>query len=202
MDFTFFTALFGTLIFFLILFGNIYLSHKKHYDEKVSNCNMSVEGKVLKIVSSYRKIDGELVFTYYPVMGYQVDGKDYALKAFAGSKAIGVNPNCENQKVAVAFAQFLASEDAQKAHYEMRNIVPCNTKLLESDAVKNDALAQAQANTVANTAIIQPANTTFNNNWWNNATTMADSIMNGKVTEENAADQTAEFEKAINGKLE
>ena len=131
-----------------------------------------------------------------------VDGKDYSLKSFAGSKAVGVNPNCENQKVAVAFAQYLASEDAQKAHYEMRNIVPCNTKLLATDAVKSDALAQAQSNTVANTAIIQPANTTFNNNWWNNATTMADSIMNGTVTEDNAADQTAEFEKAINGKLE
>ena len=131
-----------------------------------------------------------------------VEGKDYSLKSFAGSKAVGVNPNCENQKVAVAFAQYLASEDAQKAHYEMRNIVPCNTKLLATDAVKSDALAQAQSNTVANTAIIQPANTTFNNNWWNNATTMADSIMNGTVTEENAADQTAEFEKAINGKLE
>lgn len=104
MDFTFFTALFGTLIFFLILFGNIYLSHKKHYDEKVSNCNMSVEGKVLKIVSSYRKIDGELVFTYYPVMGYQVDGKDYAIKSEYGyenadtvkvddSLEIKLNPN-------------------------------------------------------------------------------------------------------------
>lgn len=129
-----------------------------------------------------------------------VDGKDYALKSFAGSKAIGVNPNCENQKVAVAFAQFLASEDAQKAHYEMRNIVPCNTKLLESDAVKSDALAQAQSNTVANTAIIQPANTTFNNNWWDNAVTMANAIMDGTVTEDNAADETAKFENAINGR--
>ena len=129
-----------------------------------------------------------------------VDGKDYALKAFAGSKAIGVNPNCENQKVAVAFAQFLASEDAQKAHYEMRNIVPCNTKLLESDAVKNDALAQAQANTVANTAIIQPANTAFNNNWWDNAVTMANAVMDGTVTDDNAADETAKFENSINGR--
>ena len=129
-----------------------------------------------------------------------VDGKDYGLKAFAGSKAIGVNPNCEIQKVAVAFAQFLASEDAQKAHYEMRNIVPCNSKLLESDAVKNDALAQAQANTVANTAIIQPANTTFNNNWWDNAVTKANAVMDGTVTDDNAADETAKFENSINGR--
>ena len=132
-----------------------------------------------------------------------VEGKDYTLKSFAGSKAIGVNRQSQvPQNVLVSLAQYLASEDAQLSHYEMRNIVPCNTKLLESDAVKNDALAQAQSNTVANTAIIQPANTTFNNNWWDNATTMANAIMDGVVTEENAAEKTAEFEKSINGQAE
>ena len=132
-----------------------------------------------------------------------VDGKDCALKAFAGSKAIGVNRQSQvPQNVLVSLAQYLASEDAQLSHYEMRNIVPCNTKLLESDAVKNDALAQAQSNTVANTAIIQPANTTFNNNWWDNATTMANAIMDGVVTDANAADETAKFEKSINGQAE
>lgn len=129
-----------------------------------------------------------------------VDGKDYTLKAFGGSKAVGVNKNSKQMQVSVALAQYLASEDAQKAHYEMRNIVPCNTKLLASDAVKNDALAQAQANTMANTAIIQPNNKTFGDNWWNNATTMANAIMDGTVTEANAADETAKFEDAINGR--
>ena len=130
-----------------------------------------------------------------------IDGEDCALKAFAGSKAIGVNPQSKvPQKVLVSLAQYLASEEAQLAHYEMRNIVPCNLKLLESDAVKNDALAQAQANTVDNTSIIQPANTSFNNNWWGNATTMADAITNGVVTEDNAADQTKAFEDSINGR--
>ena len=130
-----------------------------------------------------------------------VDGKDCTLKAFAGSKAIGVNRTSEvPQNVLVALAQYLASEDAQLSHYEMRNIVPCNTKLLESDAVKNDALAQGQSNTVANTAIIQPANNTFNANWWDNAVTMANAIKDGEVTEANAADKTTEFENSINGK--
>ena len=130
-----------------------------------------------------------------------VDGSDYSLKAYAGSKAIAVNPNSQvKQGVLVKLAQYLASEDAQLAHYEMRNIVPCNTKLLATDAVKNDALAQAQSNTVANTAIIQPANKTFNDNWWDNATTMANAIMDGVVTEDNAADQTTAFENAINGR--
>lgn len=128
-----------------------------------------------------------------------VEGKDYALKAFAGSKAIGVNPNCKNQKVAVALAQYLASEEAQKAHYEMRSIIPCNTTLLASDALKNDALAQAQANTVANTSINQPINTTFNTYWWSVSGNMSANIYNKEITADNAAEKTEEFQKALKG---
>ena len=129
-----------------------------------------------------------------------VNGTASSLKAFAGSKAIGVNPHCKDQEVAVAFAKYLASEDAQQSHYEMRNIVPCNTVLLESEAVKNDLLAQAQANTIANTAVIQPANKTFGDNYWSNAESFATGLLDGTITKDNAAEKTAEFEKAINGK--
>ena len=130
-----------------------------------------------------------------------VDGTECSLKAFAGSKAIGVNPTSKvKQGVLVALASFLAGEDAQKAHYEMRNIVPCNTVLLATEAVKKDALAQAQNNTVVNTAIIQPANDTFNKYWWDNAVTMANALIDGEVTDANAAEKTTSFENSINGK--
>ncbi len=129
-----------------------------------------------------------------------INGTEGTLKAFAGSKAIGVNPHCKDQEVAVAFAKYLASEDAQQSHYEMRNIVPCNTVLLESEAVKNDVLAQAQANTIANTAVIQPANKTFGDNYWSNAESFATGLIDGTITKDNAAEKTAEFENAINGK--
>lgn len=122
------------------------------------------------------------------------------MKSFAGSKAIGVNPHCKDQEVAVALAKYLASEEAQKSHYEMRNIVPCNTVLLESEAVKNDALAQAQNNTIVNTSIIQPANDSFNSNYWDNAVNFANSLLDGSVTKDNAAEKTAELENAWNGK--
>ena len=129
-----------------------------------------------------------------------INGEDCQLKAFAGSKALGVNPNTKNMEVAVALAKFLASEEAQLAHYEMRNIVPCHTALLETEAIKNDALAQAQANTVANTAVIQPTNASFNTNFWNNAGNMSNTIMDGTVTLDNAAEKTQELEDAWNGK--
>lgn len=48
------------------------------------------------------------------------------MTAFAGSKAIGVNPNCKYPQVAVALALYLGSDDAQISRYEARGIIPCN----------------------------------------------------------------------------
>lgn len=59
-----------------------------------------------------------------------INGEEKQMMSFAGSKAIGVNPNCENMQVAVALAAYLGSADAQKAHYDTRSVVPCNTELL------------------------------------------------------------------------
>ena len=52
------------------------------------------------------------------------DGTVCQMKSFAGSKAIGVNPNSKNPEAAVALAAFLGSTEAQQAHYDMRNIIP------------------------------------------------------------------------------
>ena len=129
-----------------------------------------------------------------------VGGTDYSLKSFAGSKAIGVNPNCENMEVAVALAKYLAGEEAQQSHYEMRSIVPCNTKLLANDTVSSDPLVKAQADTIANTSIVQPLDATFSSNYWDNATAFSNSILDGTITVDNAAEKTTELENAFNGK--
>ena len=129
-----------------------------------------------------------------------LDGEECSLKAFAGSKALGVNPNTKNMEVAVALAKFLGSEEAQLAHYEMRSIVPCHVNLLESDTIKADPLAVAQNNTVANTAVTQPINASFNTNFWGNATNMSNWLMDGTVTLDNAAEKTTELENAWNGR--
>ena len=85
-----------------------------------------------------------------------INGQEKQLKAFAGSKAIGVNSNTKYPQVAVALAKYLGSAEAQEAHYKARNIVPCNTELLEKENIKSDELVVAQNNTFNNTSIIQP----------------------------------------------
>ena len=57
---------------------------------------------------------------------YNLDGEELQMESFAGSKAIGVNPNCEYPQVAVALALFLGNEESQQLHYDARSIVPCN----------------------------------------------------------------------------
>lgn len=62
-----------------------------------------------------------------------IGGTEGQMKSFVGSKAIGVNPNAENMQVAMSLAAFLAGENAQKDHYDMRNILPTNINIAIAD---------------------------------------------------------------------
>ena len=128
-----------------------------------------------------------------------INGEAKQLRAFAGSKCIGVNPNCKNQKAALQLALFLGSADAQKSHYEMNGVIPCDLSLIEKDAtISSDPAAVAQSNTIANTSIIQPSIPEMGT-YWGPAGNMASEIINGTVTHDNAVEKTAAFQDAING---
>ena len=127
----------------------------------------------------------------------KINGTDKQLKAFAGSKAIAVNPNCKYQQVAVALAKYLGGKDAQAKHYELRNVIPCNTELLATDVIKKDALVSAQNDTFNKTSVIQPTVTGMND-YWTPAQNFAKAIVNGEVTADNAEAKTLDFYNQIN----
>lgn len=124
-----------------------------------------------------------------------IDGKEGQMMAFAGSKAIGVNPNTENPQVAMSLAEFLASSDAQKAHYEMRNVIPCNTELLTT--ITDDPVVEAQNDTFERTSITQPFVSAMGN-YWSPAENMGKAIQAGDVTHDNAAEKTEDMNTAMN----
>lgn len=126
-----------------------------------------------------------------------INGEAKQMMSFAGSKAIAVNPNCANPQVAVALAKYLGSAEAQQSHYELRSIVPCNTELLEQDSVKSDELVVAQNDTFNNTSIIQPFVSAMGV-YWDAAVNMANGIINGDVTHDNAAEMTESMNEAMN----
>lgn len=118
-----------------------------------------------------------------------INGTDGQMKSFAGSKAIGVNPKCEHQDVAVALAVYLGGIVSQQIRFETRGIIPTNKTVEESDSVMKDAVAQAQAAEIANAAVVQPMLSEMNS-YWTPAETMGKEIVQGDVTEANAEEKT------------
>lgn len=122
-----------------------------------------------------------------------IDGNTGTMKSFMGSKAIGVNPNAENQQVAMALAAYLASEEAQQAHYDMRGILPTNTNI----TVEGDDIAAAVAEVANSTSIMQPFVSKMDL-YWGPAENMGKAILAGEVTHDNAAEKTEDMNTTMN----
>lgn len=128
---------------------------------------------------------------------FTLNGEQVQMKAYAGSKAVGVNPNAKNMVAAVELAVYLASAEAQESHYTLRNVIPCNTELLEKEELAQDPLVSAQNTTFNETSILQPFVAAMNN-CWTPVENMGKSIRNGTVTHDNAAEQTEAMNEAMN----
>ena len=128
---------------------------------------------------------------------YTLNGREVQMMAYAGSKAIGVNPNCDNMVAAIELAVFLGSGEAQQAHYELCSVIPCSTELLAQPDFASDQLVAAQNNTFENTSILQPFVSKMNN-CWTPVENMGKGIRNGSITHDNAAEQTEEMNDAMN----
>ncbi|WP_426348849.1 extracellular solute-binding protein [Alloiococcus sp. CFN-8] len=124
---------------------------------------------------------------------FNPDGTDYQLKAFYGSKVIGVNSNSKNPEVAVALAAYLGSEEMQVKRYEETNQVPTNKTAGSSDAVKADEVATAIIGVVEKASIMQPTSSEFGNKYWTNAGAIATEIRNGELTKANAQERLDKF---------
>lgn len=128
---------------------------------------------------------------------YTLNGEEKQMYAYAGSKAIGVNTHTKYMVQSIELAMYLGSAEAQQLHYELRNVIPCNTELLEDPEIAADPLVQAQNNTFNFTSILQPFVSQMNN-CWTPVENMGKAIRNGDVTKENAAEQTQAMEDAMN----
>ena len=106
---------------------------------------------------------------------FTVNGTPKQMKSFAATKAAAYNPNAKNPKAAAQFAAYLGSTEAQKLHYEMRAIPPTDKSL--SDLTTDDVAAKAQADTMANTALLQSGLSGMND-WWTPAETFGKALVN------------------------
>lgn len=128
---------------------------------------------------------------------YNLNGEEKQMYSYAGSKAIGVNSNSKNMVAAVELAVYLASAPAQQLHYDLRNVIPCNTELLNDPRIMNDALVVAQNDTFNYTSILQPFVAGMNN-CWSPVENMGKGIQSGSITHDNAKEQTEAMNEAMN----
>lgn len=119
------------------------------------------------------------------------------MKAFAGSKAVGVNPATalykEHPEIAVALAAYLGGTSAQKDHYDLRNIIPTDLSI----SVGDDAMAKAQMDTMDFASIVQPVVASMGQ-YWGPAQSMGEEIVAGTVTHDNAAEKTEAMNDTMN----
>lgn len=128
---------------------------------------------------------------------YTLNGEEKQMMAYAGSKAIGVNATSDHMVASIQLAIYLGSAEAQKLHYNLRNVVPCNTELLADEAISSDMLVVAQNDTFDRTSILQPFVSKMGN-CWTPVENMGKGIRNKTVTHENAAEQTQAMNDAMN----
>lgn len=125
-----------------------------------------------------------------------INGTDGQMKSFAGSKAIGVNPQCEDPEVAVALAAYLGGEACQQIRFETRGIAPTNKAVAETDAVKADVVVCAQALEIAEAAVVQPMLNEMGT-YWTPAETMGKELVQGDINDANAEEKTKSMVKGI-----
>lgn len=116
---------------------------------------------------------------------FNPDGKDYQLKGFYGSKAIGVNSQSQNPAVAVAFAAYLGSEEMQLERFEKNGQVPTNLKAGESEELQADEMAKVMVDEVNTASVMQPTSVEFTSKYWSNAVGIATEIKTGELNKEN-----------------
>lgn len=125
-----------------------------------------------------------------------INGTEGQMRSFSGSKAIGVNPKCENPEVAVALALYLGSEECQSIRYTTRGIIPTLTALESNEEVAADPVALAQMAEISEAAYLQPVLDEMAS-YWTPAETMGKEIIQGDVTIDNAADKTKTMVEGI-----
>ena len=134
-------------------------------------------------------------FACAPLPTITIGGEQKQLRAFAGSKVVGVSPYADDLILSQLFAAYLTSADAQYLRYEMCGTIPCDAAL--ADVIANDPVALAQLNTLNNTAYVQPTIPEMGL-WWATASNMAYKIIGAEITHENAAEKTEEFNAELN----
>ena len=131
---------------------------------------------------------------------FTVDGETIQMRAFYASKAIAVNAKSKNMDAAIAFANYLGSEEQQIARFDDSAQVPTNNKAAALDKVQQSPVAQVILSVAANTSVVQPGTAEFGSGYWTPAAAIVGDIQAGKLTLDNVQEYLDQLVKAMTGK--
>lgn len=132
---------------------------------------------------------------------FKAGDADYTMKSLAGSKAVAFNPNTKSPEVASKFAAYLGSTEAQKSHWEMRQIIPSDKSLTDLDGMADDPAVKAQADTLANTSVVQPTIPAMGQ-WWTPAETFGKALVSKDVNADNYKQKTEDWISSLQKDVE
>ena len=148
--------------------------------------------------------DYEMLVQFYgdklgvaPMPTIEINGMDCQMKAFAGSKCVGVNPDAENVQVAMMFAAFLASEESQLERYRIRGVIPAAKNLINHRLIAESELALAEIKTMTDGSVAQPSISEMNH-YWGVMSTFAARLVNGEITMENYKEMVDRMNELMN----
>lgn len=124
---------------------------------------------------------------------YNLDGTDYQLKGFYGSKCIGVNAQSQNMAAAVAFAAFLGNEENQLLRFEKSAQIPANVNAGANEAVTADPLAAVIVEEANTASVAQPVSSVFSARYWTYANAIPTEIRSGELNKDNVQAKLDEF---------
>ncbi len=124
---------------------------------------------------------------------FNLNGTDYQLKGFYGSKCIGVNAQAKYPEVAVAFAAYLGGEEMQKQRFVETAQVPTNLTVGESAEVQADAVAAVLVEEANIASVMQPSTSEFTSRYWANVSAFATEIRSGDFNKNNAQEKLDTF---------
>lgn len=129
---------------------------------------------------------------------FTVDGTSYHLGSFSGNKLLGVKPQTDAKKAAVAqkLAMYLTGEKCQQERFDTFGWGPSNLNVQATDAVKSN-MALAALGAQSEFAVPQGQ---IHGSWWDIAKVYATSAKEA-TTDEQLTEALATYEAAINGLL-
>ena len=136
-------------------------------------------------------------FGVAPLPSVNVNGKEVQLRPFSSAKAIGVKATTEYPQVAIELAMYLGGYNAQKAHYEMRNYVPCQNELLLDEEIQNDNVVMVDSYSISNIAVPR-SNFTEMSYFWTPAESFGTELRDGVITHDNADEKTKALNESAN----